>query len=90
MYQEILRTIVGEILPCRQEIKNIHNRDAIAATKRLPGRLANVIVGNLQKESSRVTRFILLTGGVINFEVIDSKHRRRSPVVQFQLKSLLK
>ena len=64
----------------------------IAATECLPGRLAYVTVG--QSPSSRVKRFLLLRGGVINVEVIDSKHRR-SPFVHgmdlnFQLKSLLK
>ena len=44
--------------------------DAIAATKRLPGRLANVTVGHLLREISRFTRFLLLRGGVVNVEVI--------------------
>ena len=50
----------------------------IAAAKRLPDRWAHV--GHLTREISRVTRFLLLRSGVINVEVIDTKHRR-SPLV---------
>lgn len=70
VYQEIWRPIVGEILQCCNERNNIHDRYAIATTKRLPGRLANVTVGHLPREISRFTRFLLLRGGVVNVEVI--------------------
>jgi len=54
---------------------------AVAAYKRLPGRLADSIIGHLPREISRPTRFFLLRGGVAFAEVINTTHRR-SPLVQ--------
>ena len=46
------------------ERKNLHDRYAIAAYKRLPGRLADSIIGHLPREIYKPTRFFLLRGGV--------------------------
>uniref|UniRef100_A0A1X7URC4 Uncharacterized protein n=1 Tax=Amphimedon queenslandica TaxID=400682 RepID=A0A1X7URC4_AMPQE len=55
---------------------------AIAATKRLPGRLSSAsIVGHLPKEISRVTRYIMEHGAVVTLKVMDI-HYCRSPLVQ--------
>jgi len=62
--------------------KNPHDRYAIAAYKRLPGRLADSIIGHLPREIFRPTRFFfLLRGRVAVAEVINTMHRR-SPLVQ--------
>ena len=63
------------------ERKNLHDRYAIAAYNRLPGQLADSIIGHLPREISRPTRFSLLRGGVAVAEVINTMHRR-SPLVQ--------
>ena len=39
---------------------------AIAAMKRLPGRLANITIGHLPRETSRIIHFFLLKGGVVS------------------------
>ena len=54
------------------ERKNLH--------KRLPGRLADSIIGHLPREISRPTHFFLLRGGVAFVEVINTTHRRSSLV----------
>ena len=56
-------------------------RYAIAANKRLRGRLADSIIGHLPREISRATRFFLLRGGMIHLKVTDEKCRR-SPLIQ--------
>ena len=62
--------------------KNLHDRYAIAAYKRLPGRLADSVIGHLPREISRPTRlFFLLRGGVALAEVKNTTHRR-SPLVK--------
>ena len=67
---------------CNHERENLHGHYAIAAYKRLPGRLADSIIGHLPREISRLTRFFfLLRGGVAAAEVINTTHRR-SPLVQ--------
>lgn len=81
VYQDIWKPVIGETLHCIHERNNIHDRYAIAATKRLPGRLADSIVGHLPREISRCTRFLISRGGNVKVTVIDSKHRR-SPLVQ--------
>ena len=42
-------------LSLSHERKNLHNRYAIAAYKRLPGQLADSIIGRLPREISRPT-----------------------------------
>ena len=82
VYQDIWKPAgAGETLHCIHERNNIHDRYAIAATKRLPGRLADSIVGHLPREISRCTRFLISRSGNVKVTVIDSKHRR-SPLVQ--------
>ena len=63
MYQQIFETDRRRDLSYRHERNNVYDRYFIAATKRLPGRLANVTVGHLPREILRVTRFLLLRGG---------------------------
>ena len=81
MYQDIWKPVNGEALNCIHERKNTHDRYAIAATKRLPGRIADSIVGHLPREISRFTRFLISRGGMVKVTVDDSKYRR-SPLIQ--------
>ena len=81
VYKEVWKPIVRERLNLSHERKNLHDRYAIAAYKRLPGRLADSINGHLLREISRPTRFFLLRGGVAFAEVIITTHRR-SPLIQ--------
>ena len=50
--------------------KNSLDRYAIAATKRLPGRIADSIVGHLPREISRFTRFLISRGGTVKVIVV--------------------
>ena len=81
MYKEIWKPEVGEIISCIYERNNPVDRYAIAATKLLPGRLANVTIGHLPREISRFTRFLISRGADVFVTVRDSRHRR-SPLVQ--------
>ena len=56
VYNEVWKPILGERLNLSHERKNLHDRYAIAAYKRLPGRLADSIIGHLPGEISRPTR----------------------------------
>ena len=81
-YKEVWKPILRESLNLFHERKNLHDRYVIAAYKRLPGRLADSIIGHLPREISRPTRFFfLLRGGVAVAEVINTTDRR-SPLVQ--------
>ena len=64
------------------ERRDLHGRYAVAAYKRLPGRLADSIIGHLPSEVSTPTRFLLR--GVAFAEVINATHRR-SPLVQREI-----
>ena len=79
-FKEVWKPILRERLNLSQERKNLHDRNAIAAYKRLPGRLADSIIGHLPREISRLTRFFLSRGGVAFAEVIKTTHRRSSLV----------
>ena len=79
--KEVWKPILGEHLNLSHERKNLHDRYAIVAYKRLPGRLADSIIGHLPREISRPTRFFLLRGEVAVAEVINTTHRR-SPLVR--------
>jgi hypothetical protein len=81
VYQDIWKPVNGEALNCIHERKNTHDRYAIAATKRLPGRIADSIVGHLPREISRFTRFLISREGMVKVTVDDSKYRR-SPLIQ--------
>ena len=81
VYKEVWKPILGERLNLSHERKNLYDRYAVAAYKRLPGRFADSIIGHLPREISRPTRFFLLRGGVAVAEVINTTHRR-SPLVQ--------
>ena len=61
--------------------ENPFDRYAIAAMKRLPGRLGDCTIGHLPREISKTIRFFLLRGGVASVEIVDKNHRR-SPLVQ--------
>ena len=68
-------------MKCCYERNNYNDRYAIAATKRLRGRLADSAVGHLPGEISRATRFFLLRGVIFCGKVIGENHRG-SPLVQ--------
>ena len=53
VHKEVWKPILGERLNLSHERKNLHDRYAIAAYKRLPGRLADSILGHLPREISR-------------------------------------
>ena len=52
VYKEVWKPILMERLNLSHERKNLHDRYAIAAYKRLPGRLADSIIGHLPREIS--------------------------------------
>ena len=81
VYQDILKPANGKALNRIHERKNSHDRYAIAATKRLPGRIADSIVGHLLRDTSRFTRFLISRGGTVKVIVVDSKYQR-SPLMQ--------
>ena len=81
VYQYIWKPVIRETLHYIHERNNNHDRYAIAATKRLPGQLADSIVGHLPREISRCTRLLISRGEHVKVTVIDSKHQR-SPLVQ--------
>ena len=66
---------------CIHERNNDHDRYAIAATKRFPGRLSDSVVEHLPREMSRYTRFLISRGGNVKVTVVDSKYCR-SPLIQ--------
>ena len=72
---------MNEILSTTREVHNHHDRYAIAVMKRLPGSLADSVVGHLPREISRYTYFIIIHGASVSCKVIDVNHRR-SPLVQ--------
>ena len=55
VYKEVCKPILRERLNLSHERKNLHDRYAIAAKKRLPGQLADSIIGHLPREISRPT-----------------------------------
>ena len=56
-------------------------RYAIAANKRLRGRLADSIIGHLPREIFRATLFFLLRGGMVHLIVTDENYRQY-PLIQ--------
>ena len=56
VYKEVWSPIVDEVLRCCH---------AIAAIKRLPGRLADCTIGHLPRDISWIIRFFLLRGGEV-------------------------
>ena len=58
VYKEVCKPILRERLNLSHERKNLHDRYAIAAYKRLPGRLADSIICHLPREISRPTHFL--------------------------------
>ena len=81
VYREEWTPTLNELLCTIHERNNIFDHYAIAARKRLPGRLVESTVGHLPKEISRVTRFIILYGAIVVVKVKDTQHRR-SPLIQ--------
>ena len=81
VYQDIWKPADGKALNCIHERKNSHHRYAIAATKRLPGRITDSVVGHLLRDISRFTRFLISRGGTVKVIVVDSKYQR-SPLTQ--------
>ena len=70
-----------EILRAQLELHNPHDSYAIAVMKKLPGMLAESVVGHLPREISRLTYFIILHGGRASCK-IKSVQYRRSPLIQ--------
>ena len=66
---------------CSHERNNIYDRYAIAANKRLRGRLADSIIGHLPIEISTATRFFLLRGEMVYLKVTDENYHR-SPLIE--------
>ena len=80
-YRPVWTPQLNEVLPTIHERTNPHDHYAIAARKRLTGCIGESTVGHLPKEISRVTRFIMLYGGVVTVKILDT-HHRRLPLVQ--------
>ena len=57
VYKKVWKPILRERLNLSHEGKNLHDHYAIAAYKRIPGRLADLIIGHLPREISMPTRF---------------------------------
>lgn len=72
---------MNEVLSVEHEVSNAYDQYAIALKKRLPGRIADSVVGHMPKELSRIVYFIMLHGASVSAKVIDT-HNRRSPLVQ--------
>ncbi len=80
-YSLVWTPSLNEVLPARHEPGNLYDPYAIACTKYLPGQVAQSVVGHFSKEIARLTRYIILHGGVVSAKVVDV-HHRRSPLVQ--------
>ena len=81
VYQTVWTPRLNEVLSTEHKRNNLYDRHAIAAKKKLPGRISNSIIGHLPKEISRITQYIILYGAVVTLKVCDT-HYRRSPLVQ--------
>ena len=66
IYKEVWSPNLSEVLRCCHERKNHFDPHAIAAMKRLPGRLANITIGHLSREISIIIHFFLLKRGVVS------------------------
>ena len=81
MYNKDWKPRIDEVLSAVHEQNNLYDRYAIAAQKKLPGRLGPSTIGHLPKEISRFTRFIIHYGATVTVRIISDNHRR-SPLIQ--------
>ena len=81
MYSKDWQPRTNEVLSAIHERNNVYDHYAIAAQKRLPGRIGSSTIGHLPNEISRITRFIIHYGATVTVRVISTNHRR-SPLVQ--------
>ena len=81
MYNKDWKPRIDEVLSAVHEQNNLYDRYAIAAQKKLPGRLGPSTIGHLPKKISRFTRFIIHYEATVTVRVISDNHRR-SPLIQ--------
>ena len=81
VYNKDWKPRIDEVLSAVREQNNLYDCYAIAAQKKLPGRLGRLsTIGHLPKEISRFTWFIHY-GATVTVRVISDNHRR-SPLIQ--------
>ena len=80
-YRFIWVPTMNEMLRVQLEPSNLHDAYAVAIKKRLPGFIAESVVGHIPREVSRITHFIIVHGGRVSCRVTDV-HHRRSPLIQ--------
>ena len=81
VYSDKWKPWIGERISIVHEKRNIHDINAIAGKKTLPGILAPSIIGHLPKEVSRYTRHIIEHVAQLCAFVISTTHRV-SPLIQ--------
>ena len=81
MYSDKWKPRIGERISIVHEKRNIHDINAMAGKKTLPGTLAPSIIGHLPKEISRYTRYIIEHGAQVCAFFISTTHRV-SPLIQ--------
>lgn len=81
VYKDVWNPKLNEKLEVIHEQNNVHDRYAIAASKKHPSRLTPLTVGHLPREISRFTRYLIMHGAVVKVKVTDTKYRR-SPLIQ--------
>ena len=77
VYRKTWQPTLGQILDCYHESNNVFDLFAIKVCEKD----SQKVVGQLPKEISRATKFIIDRGAVVTVE-ISSDHYRRSPLVQ--------
>ena len=81
VYSDKWKPRIEERISIAHEKRNIHDINAMAGKKTLPGTLAPSIIGHLPKEISRYTRYIIEHGAQVCAFVISTTHRI-SPLIQ--------
>ena len=81
VYKELWNPRLNEKLDTFHEENNPHDRYAVAAIRKSVSRLTPVVVGNLPREISRFTRFIIVHGAKVKVKIRDTKYRK-SPLIQ--------
>ena len=84
VYSDKWKPRTGERISIVHKKRNIHDINAMACKKTLPGTLAPSIIGHLPKEISRYTRYIIEHGAQVCAFVISTTHRV-SPLIQGDL-----
>ena len=81
VYSDKWKPRIGERISIVHEKRNIHDINAMAGKKTLPGTLAPTTIEHLPKEISRYTRYIIEHGAQVCAFVISTTHRV-SPLIQ--------